>query len=79
MLCFSVACFDVTFGEVSPLGYSISSVRWLTRLTVCSLCIMSICNFNYFPCWVLGLDLASDSTSSLLLLTFFICLMRAQE
>ena len=25
-----------------------------TRLSVCSPCIMSICNFNYFPFWFDG-------------------------
>ena len=26
----------------------------LIQLTVCSFCIMSICNFGYFPCWLRG-------------------------
>ena len=29
----------------------------LTRLTICSLCILTICNFSYFPFW---LDLCSN-------------------
>ena len=32
----------------------------LTRLTICSLCILTICNFSYFPFWFWGLDLGSD-------------------
>ena len=34
-------------------GLSFSSVLWppFGRLIVCSLCILSICNFNYFPFW----------------------------
>ena len=27
---------------------------------VCSLCILTICKFSYFPFWFLGLDLGSD-------------------
>ena len=26
----------------------------LARLAVCSLCVLTICNFNYFPFWFLG-------------------------
>ena len=25
----------------------------LTRLTICCLCILTICNFSFFPVWVL--------------------------
>ena len=54
---FAVACF----GDVSPYvcSYYIRSVyvaEWppfgkelLTRLTICSLSILTICNFSYFP------------------------------
>ena len=48
---FCLACVRVVFGSVSvaewpPFG------RWLlTRLTICSLCILTICNISYFPFW----------------------------
>ena len=50
-----------SFGEVSPYvcSYYFSSVwvsecpsfvkELLTRLTICSLCILTICNFSYLP------------------------------
>ena len=25
--------------------------QMLTRLTICSFCALTICNFNYFPFW----------------------------
>ena len=36
----------------------------LTRLTICSLCILTICKFSYFPFWFLGLALGSDCSRS---------------
>ena len=36
----------------------------LTRLTICSLCILTICNFSYFLFWFSGRDLGSDCPSS---------------
>ena len=38
--------------------------KQLTRLTVCSLCILTTCNFRYFPFCFWGLDLGSDCSSS---------------
>ena len=50
-----------SFGDVSPYVYSyhfisVWVVEWprcekelLTRLTICSLCILTIFNFSYFP------------------------------
>ena len=43
----------------------------LIRLTVCSLCIMSICYFGYFPYWVRGWDCGSDCANSWLLFTVY--------
>ena len=45
----------------------------LTRLAVCSLCIMSNCNFNSFPSCFLGQVLGSAFTNSLSFLTFYFC------
>ena len=69
MLWFSVSCFWCqSFGDVSPYVclYYFSSVwvaEWppfgkelIPRLTICSLCILTICNFCYFLFWFLGLD-----------------------
>ena len=35
--------------EWSPFGKELS-----TRLTICSLCILTVCNFSYFPFWFEG-------------------------
>ena len=32
----------------------------LIRITVCCFCIMSICNFGYFPVWLRGQDFGFD-------------------
>ena len=42
----------------------------LTRRTIYSLCILTICNFSYFPFWFWVLDLGSDCFSSWSLHTF---------
>ena len=50
--------FGVGFGDVSPyvctdcfvFGLGLAK-ELLTRLTICSLCIMSICNYSYFQFW----------------------------
>ena len=66
MLCFSVARFWCqSFGDVSPYvcSYHFSPV-WVTewptfgkklhtQLTICSLCILTVCNLSYFPFLVL--------------------------
>ena len=63
-----VACFVVSFGDVSPYVCtcyfgSVYVAEWppfgkelLTRFTICSLCIMSICDLSYFQFWFLGRD-----------------------
>ena len=61
-LWFSVACFGCqSFGDVSPYDFFIPflvrfrllsgqpfEIELPTRLTICSLCILIICNFRYF-------------------------------
>ena len=59
-------CFrSVWVAEWPPLGKGL-----LTRLTICSPCILTFCNFDYFPFWFLGLDFGSDCFSSWSLHTF---------
>ena len=43
----------------------------LIRFTISSLCIMTICNFSYFPLWFLGGEFGSDCNSSLSMLSFY--------
>ena len=65
LLWFSVACFwGQSFDEVSPYVCFIIFnwvAEWppfrkelLTRLTIGSLCILTICNFSCFPFWFWG-------------------------
>ena len=37
---------SVSVAECPPFGKKL-----LTRLTICSLCILTICNISYFPFW----------------------------
>ena len=73
LLWFSVPIFGVRVSVMSHLMcvHIISSSVWvtewppfgkelLTRLTICSLCILTNCNFSYFPFWFWVLDLGSD-------------------
>ena len=46
------------FMFVNIISSSVLVVEWppfgkglLNRLTICSLCILTICNFGYFPFW----------------------------
>ena len=47
------------------------TVAFSYRVSVCSLSILTICNFSYFPFWFFGLDLGSDCFSSSSLHTFY--------
>ena len=65
MLWFAVACFwcqssiDVSstvclyyFSSVLVDGWPyFGEKKLLPRLTICSLCILTLCNFSYFPFW----------------------------
>ena len=64
LLLFSVACFSVRVSVTFHLHvFILFLVRFgllsghlggkelLTRLTICSLCNLTICNFRYFPVW----------------------------
>ena len=46
----------------------------VTRLTICSLCILTICYFSYFPFWFSGPDLSSDF--QLLIFAYFLLLYK---
>ena len=45
-------------------------------LTLCSLCIMPICNFSYFPFWFEGWDWGHDCYSSC---SRFICCFQPRK
>ena len=64
MLWFAVGCFwsqssiDVSSNVCSYYLSSVLVAEWpyfgkelLPRLTICSLCILTLCNFSYFPFW----------------------------
>ena len=64
MLWFSVACFCVTVSVTFHLTFvhiilsSVLVTEWppfekyrLTRSIICSLCILTICDFSYSPFW----------------------------
>ena len=57
----------VKVAEWPPFGKEL-----LIRLTVSSLCNMSICNFGCFPFWIQGQDFGPDYSSSGSLLTFLV-------
>ena len=73
MLWFAVACFwcqssiDVSSMCVHIIFSSVLVAEWpyfrkelLPRLAICSLRILTLCNFSYFPFSFRGLDLGSD-------------------
>ena len=77
MLWFAVGCFwcqssiDVSSNVCLYYLSSVLVAEWpyfgkelLPRLTICSLCILTLCHFSYFPFWFWGLDLGSDCFSS---------------
>ena len=44
LMCVQVICSSIWVAELPPFGKEM-----LTGLTMCSLCILTICNFSYFP------------------------------
>ena len=68
------------YRTIGPLVFSLVwAVEWqsfrgelLARVAVCSLCILTICNFIYFPFWFFRAALVSDCFSSWSLHTFYI-------
>ena len=68
---FHLMCVHISFSSVWVAERPSFGKELLPRLTICSLCILTICNFSYFPLWFLGLDLGSDCFRSLCLHTFY--------
>ena len=74
--CFSITPYCLHFIYVLIILSSIKVAEWppfrkelLIRLTVCPLCIMSDCNFIYFPFWFRGQKFGNNCTSCRVLLT----------
>ena len=66
-----VHIISVWVAEWPPFGKELS-----TRLAICSLCILTICNFSYFPFWFRGRDwiLIIPVPGNCILVTFHNCL-----
>ena len=48
---FHLTCDHIIFSSVWVAELSTFGKKLLTRLTICSLCILTICNISYFPLW----------------------------
>ena len=69
---FYLTCVHIIiFSSVSVALWPPFGKYLLTRMTICSLCILTICNTSYFQLWYWGLELGSDRPSSWSLLTFY--------
>ena len=68
---FHLTCVQISFSSVWVAEWPPFGKKMLNRLTICILCILTICNFSYFPFSFLGLDLGSDCFSSRSLHTFY--------
>ena len=64
-------CVRVVFGSVWVAGWPPFGNELLTRLTIHSLCILTICGFGCFPFWFLGLGLGTGSFGSWSLSAFY--------
>ena len=61
---FHLTCVHIIFSSGWVAEWPPFGKKLLTRLTICSLSILTICKFSYFPFWILWLDLGSDCFSS---------------
>ena len=61
---FHLTYVHIIFSSVSVAEWPPFGKQLLTRLTICSLCVLTICNISCFTFWFLGLDLGSDCFSS---------------
>ena len=59
LMCVHIICSSVLVAEWPYFGKEL-----LPRLTIYSLCILTLCNFSNFPFWFRALDLGSDCFSS---------------
>ena len=48
---FHLMCFHIIFNLVWVAEWPSFGKELLTRLTICSLCILTMCDFSYFPFW----------------------------
>ena len=48
---FHLMCVQIIVSSVLVVEWPSFGKELLTRLTICSLCILSICNISYFPFW----------------------------
>ena len=48
---FHLKCVHIIFSSVWVAEWPPFGKKLLTRLTICSLCIFTICNLSYFPFW----------------------------
>ena len=48
---FHLMFVHIIFSSVSVADWPPFGKELLTWLTICSLCILTICNFSYFPFW----------------------------
>ena len=69
----SVPCLPSMCLDDIKLGIGIPVATFWKRAAhrVCSLCVVSLCIFGYYPFWFRGQDFGSDCTSSWSLLTFY--------
>ena len=47
-------CVHIIFSSVSVAEWPAFGKYLLTRLTICSICVLTICNISYFPFLVLS-------------------------
>ena len=73
---FRLTCVHIIFSSVWVAEWPPFGKELLTRLAICSLCILTICNFSYSPFWDIGLDLASDCFSTWSLHSFYFYLLK---
>ena len=48
---FQLMFVHIIFSSVLVAEWPYFGKELLPRLTICSLCILTICNFSYFPFW----------------------------
>ena len=69
---FLLTCFHIIFSSVWVAEWQTSGIWLLTRLTIYSLCILTICKFSYFSFGFLGLIASVPGRCILFTLIFLI-------